>query len=134
MIDPIAFLQRDVPHRQRQRPATWHRITCIDRDVDERQFKLGDVDLNGPNISWNVMPEFDVSAQRSDKHFVNRFDPLLEINNHGRYRLTARECQELTRQALAATRRSVDGIGGLQQLGLGEPSTQNLSVTARDHQ
>ena len=65
---------------------------------------------------------------------MNGFDPVLEIDGHRRDRLAAGECQELTRQALAAARSRVDRLGGFQQLGIGEPAPQNLRVTAHDHQ
>src|SRR5262249_32575309 len=134
LIHSVGFLQCDVPHRQRYGAAARHGVTCIDHDVDQRQFKFRDVDLDRPELGRNVALKLNVSAQRTNQHFMNGVDAFLEIGHDRVEWLTPRESQQLTRQALAAISGCVDRVDSLQVLGIGEPKAQELRVPANDHQ
>jgi len=50
LIHAVVLLQRDVERRQRNNATARHRIPRINRDVDQRQLELRDVDLDRPHI------------------------------------------------------------------------------------
>ncbi len=62
LIDTVAFPQGDVERRQRDDASAGHRVTRIDRNVDQRQLELRDIDFDRPDICRYVALERNVSA------------------------------------------------------------------------
>ena len=134
LVDPVALLQGDVARRQRDDAAAGHGVARIDRDIDQRELELRDVDLDRPDIGRDVAFELNVSAQRADQHLVHGLDAFLEVGDDRIERLASRERQQLARQALAAIGGRMHGVDRLQMLRVGEPAAQQLRVAADDHQ
>ena len=131
---PSVALQDDVHCREHDDAAARHRVTRVDRDVDQRQLKLRDIDFDRPDIRRDLALELNVAAQRPEQHFMHAFDPLFHVGNDRIERLAARESQQLAGQAFSTMGGRVDGIDPLQIFGIGKPPAQKLRMAADDHQ
>ena len=62
LIHRVALLQGHVARRECDRATAGHGIARVDRDIDQRQFQFGNIDLDRPDVVRYVAFELDIPA------------------------------------------------------------------------
>src|SRR6185437_14329445 len=98
----IAFVEMDVCGFKRELATFWHRIPCVDRQIDDGDFELIGVDIGAPQSSAEYGFNCDLLAQCSPKQIRQSPDKPGDIDRLRSQGGLARESKEPLRQRFGA--------------------------------
>ena len=122
--------------RDRERPAVGHRVTGVDRQVEQGLVEPARIDLDGARSGRWEAAELDVRADQAPQHRMRGHDRLVEVEVPARARLLAAEGEQPARQVSGLGGRNGDLIDLVAQLvvRLADPVERELGIAGHGDQ
>src|SRR2546430_1832074 len=127
--------ERNVVPGYRDDAAASHGVARVDDEIDQRRFKLGDVDHDRPEVLVDVELQRHRTADGGIEYFAHRIDAVGDIDGLRVDALPPRECQQLAGEGGAAVGRPLDRRYRPQAFGIvANRFLQRVKTAADDHQ
>ena len=111
-----------------------HRVTRVDRQIDDSDFKFIDVDGDRPKPILQLNVDADISRDRRRQNITEAVEAFPEVDGFWLERPPASKSQQSASQIFGAGGRDFDRVNRAFVLWVTQPALEVLRIAAYDHQ